>query len=630
MTHHSNECPHKKRRATLDKITRYIPFVAGILSLIWFLIRVIPKPSRATYPCQQATLTSTTRALAWLIGLFASSLFIKKALKNWRRGSVVFALFSTVAALFFISTLPPDSAQAAWTPTDAPNTPIGVARGIYPGRVTWVRDTKATLWNGSGNWWSDVNTDQNVVDQMLSTSIRWLAGINSDANAWDAIFKYFNSTHAKGNIGYTSGEGIAIKLNQNAAQADTHAGNASFNGSNAIGASPQLVLALVRQLVNEAGVPAGDILIYDASRLVGDYIYDPVHTEFPAVRFMDLTGGDNREAANWGSPIIHYAVSNNCGTQIPTQIEDVGYLINMAIMKNHDIVGPTLNAKNHYGTIGQSENTLDHSWITGKMGMVHYNPLVDLMGHKHLGEKTVLFMIDGLYGSTDTRSSPSKWQMSPFNNDWMASLFLSQDNVAIDSVGFDFINAEWGVYQYTDNNLHEAALANNPPSGVTYAPNGDGVRLKSLGVHEHWNNSTDKKYSRDLGSGNGIELLRSAPVFVVPDSGVVADAGMLDATSDTTAPDISISDMKTSDTASQLDSGIAEDHGATADTASKLDLTPSHDSSLIVDKGTNIDASSSEKKLKGSGCHLNSESDFSLLSVLALFMAFLLRRRNET
>jgi hypothetical protein len=56
--------------------------------------------------------------------------------------------------------------------------------------------------------------------------------------------------------------------------------------------------------------------------------------------------------------------------------------------------------------------------------------------------------------------------------------------------------------------LHEAALAGNPPSGSFYAPNGDGVRLKSLGVHEHWNNPKEKMYSRNLGTGEGIELVK--------------------------------------------------------------------------------------------------------------------------
>ena len=32
--------------------------------------------------------------------------------------------------------------------------------------------------------------------------------------------------------------------------------------------------------------------------------------------------------------------------------------------------------------------------------------------------------------------------------------------------------------------------------------------MESLGVHEHWNNSTDKQYSRNLGTGEGIELIK--------------------------------------------------------------------------------------------------------------------------
>jgi len=36
----------------------------------------------------------------------------------------------------------------------------------------------------------------------------------------------------------------------------------------------------------------------------------------------------------------------------------------------------------------------------------------------------------------------------------------------------------------------------------------DGIRCRSLGVHEHWNNGTDKKYSGNLGRTNGIELFQ--------------------------------------------------------------------------------------------------------------------------
>jgi hypothetical protein len=122
-------------------------------------------------------------------------------------------------------------------------------------------------------------------------------------------------------------------------------------------------------------------------------------------------------------------------------------------------------------------------------------------------------MIDTLYGADGPDSTPSKWKMWPFSTNWPASLFVSQDGVAIESVGFDFINREWGCAAYTDNLMHEAALANNPPSGKTYGP-------ASLGVHEHWNNATDMQYCRNLGRSNGIELVRV--VFPTPPIGLVA------------------------------------------------------------------------------------------------------------
>jgi gluconolactonase len=92
----------------------------------------------------------------------------------------------------------------------------------------------------------------------------------------------------------------------------------------------------------------------------------------------------------------------------------------------------------------------------------------------------------------------------------------SQDPVAIDSVGFDFLHAEYEDYPRkagVDDYLHEAALANNPPSGTFYDPDHSGnlKRLPSLGVHEHWNNTKDKKYSRNLGTGEGIELVAVTP-----------------------------------------------------------------------------------------------------------------------
>ena len=61
---------------------------------------------------------------------------------------------------------------------------------------------------------------------------------------------------------------------------------------------------------------------------------------------------------------------------------------------------------------------------------------------------------------------------------------------------------------FSDQYLIEAAQANNPPSKTVYDPEKDGTRVASLGVMEHWNNPVEKKYSRNLGKKNGIELIQ--------------------------------------------------------------------------------------------------------------------------
>ena len=90
------------------------------------------------------------------------------------------------------------------------------------------------------------------------------------------------------------------------------------------------------------------------------------------------------------------------------------------------------------------------------------------------------------------------------------------------------MRAEMPLIKNADRHLREAALANNPPSGTVYKP--DGVRLESLGTQEHWNNAKDMQYSRNLGTGKGIELVKipegtvttvSAPVSA-PDTATVA------------------------------------------------------------------------------------------------------------
>jgi hypothetical protein len=132
------------------------------------------------------------------------------------------------------------------------------------------------------------------------------------------------------------------------------------------------------------------------------------------------------------------------------------------------------------------------------------------MGHRHLGGKTMLYMLDGIYSAENNEGNAYRW--ASYNDHWASSMLMSQDPVALDSVGLDIIRNEPRATECrgnADNYMHEAAQAGKPPSGTVYNSDGRGA-FTSLGVHEHWNNPADRKYSRNLGRKQGIELIAEA------------------------------------------------------------------------------------------------------------------------
>jgi hypothetical protein len=334
-----------------------------------------------------------------------------------------------------------------------------------------------------------------------------LTGESQEEKAWDKLFRYFNKTKLNVDKGFSKNEKIAIKINEN--NTNAHADNNNIN------ASPQLVNSLLRSLILSAKVPQKNITVFDASRFITDNIFNKCHNEFPDVIFIDNVGGDGRIKSDYMENAIPYSVDNGkLARGLAKCVIDANYVINMALLKGHVGQGVTLCAKNYYGTTNIDKDyrkNYHDNFSQDKDGKPKYMTFVDYLGHKDLGEKTMLFLIDGIYGAKDVNGIPTpKWKMDPFNNNWPGSLFVSQDGVAIDAVGLDFLSSEFpGMIDisYADSYLVEAAMADNPPSKTFYDPERDNIRCKSLGVMEHWNNSHEKKYSRNLGKLTGIELI---------------------------------------------------------------------------------------------------------------------------
>ena len=76
--------------------------IVGIACLIWFLIRVIPKPSRATYPCQRAAFPLAFGFMSWIYGIFLGALVLpdkeKKSVNNTHYNMLAIYFIVAVAA----------------------------------------------------------------------------------------------------------------------------------------------------------------------------------------------------------------------------------------------------------------------------------------------------------------------------------------------------------------------------------------------------------------------------------------------------------------------------------------------------------------------------------------------------
>ena len=100
-------------------------------------------------------------------------------------------------------------------------------------------------------------------------------------------------------------------------------------------------------------------------------------------------------------------------------------------------MGVTQTAKNLFGSVYFEGNGFTpaplHDFASRDLPMASYNCLVDLIAYKHLGGKTLLYLIDFLYVAESQNIKVIKYKS--FGDHWCSSLFLSQDPVAIDSGG---------------------------------------------------------------------------------------------------------------------------------------------------------------------------------------------------
>jgi hypothetical protein len=428
-----------------------------------------------------------------------------------------------------LTLMPPSILRAAEPPIDprqTPLSPVGEAKGIHPGRVVWVHSQDILDWQGPGHghWYDADHSSQDRAQDMMDQAVKSLTSEPTVAGAWDRLLRHFNRTHGRADTGYQPGQKLLIKPNwvgmiwrEGAVDPETYR---LIKRHDYMNTSPQLIIALIRQWTGHLKVSESDITVCDTlAYLVHEY-HAILHAACPAVRYVDFAGKFGRIKAEPSTIPFYWSCRPETASRdvLPACFAEADYQVNFASLKAHAATGITLCGKNHFGSLIRwpvEKGYYDMHRHSFSKEQRLYREQVDLLGHAHLGGKTVLNLIDGLLcGKHPVDPVPRRMNLPPMTGDWAKSLLASQDPVALDSVGFDILHAEYDDYPRrsgVDDYLHEAALAADPPSGTFYDPDHPGPlhRLTSLGVHEHWNNPAAKQYSRNLGTGPGIELVTS-------------------------------------------------------------------------------------------------------------------------
>ncbi len=276
-------------------------------------------------------------------------------------------------------------------PTDEPTTEPTVEAAAEPvaatGRSEIIKfhpdaPSKVVHTHHSGVWDGET-LSPDAIRQMLDASITELTGLDDVASAWAALFD--------------PGERVAIKVN-------------AFRNS-LIWTHVPLVMAVTERL-QEAGVPAEQIVIFDYYTSELETAGYPVNPDGPGVRCYgddgNYTGG--QEVA--GRDIQLSDILLGCDA-----------LINIPVLKSHMIAGVSFAMKNHYGSFSNPASL--HRNIGQRMAELNALPPIK--------ERTRLIIGDMLSACINYRNSYPYW-----DSDWTGdSILMSFDPVAHDTVGLE-------------------------------------------------------------------------------------------------------------------------------------------------------------------------------------------------
>lgn len=443
-----------------------------IPALLWFLIRVIPKPTRITYPCQRATVNFIFIKTGLMFATVSKPF---KLLSNrfFRRTSTKIIFISVI---FFILMFSEQIAIAYYQArysliTGGIITPL-TEYGVNlpePHRVVRVHANDATNWDFStGYYWEYVNQD--LIDQMVGEGVKELTDTSTTQEAWQTIMADYNS-----------GDMVGIQINGN----DFTVGGNPLSNINTL---PHIVNGIIKGLV-AIGIPQDKIQVIEPTGGGNGYrrfSYVPYFSEKIHDLYPDVTLFDG--SAKLYSTTIETVMGP---VYLSDLVRDVDHLIIVPIMKSiTPRWGNTGTIKMMQGSISNPGSTHGGDG-TGLALPTEDNPNVVIYKNENVIGKMRLIVADGIYGTwtgihfnggyggadigVSITDRPQPW--ITFGDGAPNLLFFAIDPVAVDCVMYDHIKRE----RDERNNLPSVDMA--PFDDPQLRGGADGVY--PLGIYEH-------------------------------------------------------------------------------------------------------------------------------------------------
>ncbi|MCX5887387.1 MAG: DUF362 domain-containing protein [Proteobacteria bacterium] len=232
--------------------------------------------------------------------------------------------------------------------------------------------------------------DINLAMKMVNEGVCHVTGNSLPSGAWRELF------HPKDTVG--------IKVN--------------CLGGKGVSTHPELVMAVVEGL-RIAGVPDSNIIIWDRLTSELESLGFKINRQGEGVRCFgtDSTYEPNVEEVGAVGSCFSSILSRQCTA-----------LINMPVLKDHDLSGVSLSLKNLYGAIHNPNKYHDNNG----------NPYIaDLNSHPLIRKKVRLIICDGITGMYNGGPGFKPQGSWPFQG-----IILSRDPVALDRVGCEIIEAK--------------------------------------------------------------------------------------------------------------------------------------------------------------------------------------------